>query len=95
MEVLERAPVETPQDSAGPDYHELIRAGIAGEYERVDRLYRALAFRYHPDNRETGDAEVFMRIGQAYRIPSGSPPQPAESGVAKCPGTCGRRGRSP
>jgi hypothetical protein len=83
MEVLERAASQPRADSPEPDHHELIRAGIAGEFERVDRLYRALAFRYHPDNRETGDAEVFMRIGQAYRILSGSQPQPVEAGIAK------------
>jgi len=47
---------------------ELVQAGIAGDNDRLERLYRSLAFRYHPDNAETGDRDVFLRVKEAYRI---------------------------
>lgn len=72
-------------DAAGtePDYHEVLRAGASGEFERVEKLYRSLAFRYHPDNRDTGDSEIFLRMKEAFRILSSSQPQVAESGIAR------------
>ena len=34
----------------------------------VSRAYRLLALRYHPDNLETGDSEMFLRLSEAYQI---------------------------
>jgi DnaJ-class molecular chaperone len=31
-------------------------------------VYRLLASRYHPDNIETGNSEMFIRLSEAYRI---------------------------
>lgn len=36
--------------------------------EVVERVYRKLAKRFHPDNPETGDAETFLRVAEAYRV---------------------------
>jgi hypothetical protein len=47
---------------------ELVKAGVAGDNDRLERLYRSLAFRYHPDNAETGDRDIFLRVKEAYRI---------------------------
>jgi len=68
VEFLEKAATQPPENVIEPDYHALLRAGVAGDAESVDRLYRALAFRYHPDHRDNGDAEVFLRIREIYRI---------------------------
>lgn len=60
------------------DFDELLRTGVARESERFERLYRALAFRYHPDNQETGDPEIFLQIREIHRIlscPRGSASQ--------------------
>ncbi len=43
------------------------RAGL--QYaETISRAYRLLAARYHPDNRESGNSEKFLRICEAYQI---------------------------
>ena len=34
----------------------------------VSRAYRLLALRYHPDNLETGNSEMFLRLSEAYQI---------------------------
>jgi curved DNA-binding protein CbpA len=36
--------------------------------ETVSRVYRLLAFRYHPDNKETGNSEMFLRLSEAHEI---------------------------
>jgi hypothetical protein len=34
----------------------------------ISRAYRLLALQYHPDNVETGNSEMFLRLAEAYRI---------------------------
>ncbi len=34
----------------------------------ISRAYRLLALRYHPDNAETGNSEMFLRLSEAYQI---------------------------
>lgn len=34
----------------------------------ISRAYRLLALRYHPDNLETGNSEMFLRLSEAYQI---------------------------
>ena len=55
-------------DGRGPDHYEILRLGNEAGYENIERVYRTLAKRYHPDNEETGDAEIFLRIYEAHRI---------------------------
>lgn len=50
------------------DYYELMQISPNAELETVQRVYRMLAARYHPDNPETGDAERFLLLNQAYRM---------------------------
>ena len=38
------------------------------DYETIERVYRTLMKRFHPDNDKTGDAEIFLRIAEAHRI---------------------------
>jgi hypothetical protein len=55
-------------DPLAPDHYELLRLSPGAEQETVERVYRKLAKRFHPDNPETGDAETFLRIAEAYRV---------------------------
>jgi curved DNA-binding protein CbpA len=36
--------------------------------ETIQRVYRMLAARYHPDNAQTGDMERFLKLNEAYKI---------------------------
>ena len=76
IEFMEKASIKPCNPAVEPDHHELLRAGVAGDAERLDRVYRALAFRYHPDNAGSGDSEIFLRISETYRILSISKPRP-------------------
>lgn len=70
----------SPEDSSWPaaeepeeadpslDLYELLQISPKADSETIQRVYRLLAQRYHPDNRETGDEELFKRVLQAYRI---------------------------
>ena len=55
-------------DPYAADHYELLRLSPGAEPEAVERVYRKLAKRFHPDNPETGDAETFLRIAEAYRV---------------------------
>jgi curved DNA-binding protein len=50
------------------DYYELLQIDPKSEFETLQRVYRILAARYHPDNAETGDLEKFLRIKEAYKV---------------------------
>lgn len=50
------------------DYYEVLQISPKAERETVERVYRLLAKRYHPDNGHTGDADQFDRITKAYRL---------------------------
>jgi len=53
---------------APEDYYELLQISPTAEVETIQRVYRILAARYHPDNPHTGDAERFLRLTQAYQM---------------------------
>ena len=48
------------------DYYELLQISPNAELETIQRVYRMLATRYHPDNPETGDEDRFMLLTRAY-----------------------------
>ena len=50
------------------DYYEILQISPTAEPETVHRVYRILAQRYHPDNRETGDVEMFRALTEAYQV---------------------------
>ena len=56
------------KDGSAPDHYEILRLGPDADYETVERVYRTLAKRYHPDNEKTGDADIFLRIAEARYI---------------------------
>jgi len=51
-----------------PDYYELLQISPYAGSETIHRIYRYLASRYHPDNPETGNAEMFQQVKTAYDI---------------------------
>ena len=50
------------------DYYELMQISPNAEMETIQRVYRMLAARYHPDNPETADPDRFMLLNEAYGI---------------------------
>jgi curved DNA-binding protein CbpA len=50
------------------DYYELLQISPNAELQTIQRVYRMLAARYHPDNPATGDKERFLLLQEAYRV---------------------------
>jgi curved DNA-binding protein CbpA len=50
------------------DYYELLQINANAEPETVQRVYRLMAMRFHPDNPETGNLEVFLQLKKAYEV---------------------------
>jgi curved DNA-binding protein len=50
------------------DCYEIMQLSPNADLETIERVYRMLAQRYHPDNRQTGSSEVFIRLSEAHRI---------------------------
>jgi curved DNA-binding protein len=50
------------------DYYELLQISPNAEAETIHRVFRIMASRYHPDNKETGDNEKFLLLTKAYAI---------------------------
>ena len=50
------------------NYYDLLQIHPRAEMETIHRVYRLFASRYHPDNRQTGDAERFRLIADAYKV---------------------------
>src|SRR5215218_9592439 len=56
------------EEAAAHDYYELLQVSTSAEIETIHRVYRLLAQRFHPDNRETGSASRFRLISEAYNV---------------------------
>jgi curved DNA-binding protein CbpA len=50
------------------DYYEDLQISPHADSETIDRVFRLLAKRYHPDNKDTGNADAFNRISTAYKV---------------------------
>jgi DnaJ domain len=59
------------------DYYEFLQISPHADNETIHRVYRYLAARLHPDNPESGDAEMFRLLKSAYDTLS-SPSKRAE-----------------
>lgn len=53
---------------AVPDYYEVLQISPNADPDMIHRVYRLLAQRYHPDNKETGDERTFRAINDAYKV---------------------------
>jgi curved DNA-binding protein len=56
----------TPQ--ATVNYYDLFQINPRAELETIERVYRLLAARYHPDNQNTGDPDRFQVLSEAYQV---------------------------
>lgn len=63
-----RRAVNIIRDAASVDHYETLQVNPAAEPETIQRVYRLLAQRYHPDNQETGNAARFRAIHEAYTV---------------------------
>jgi curved DNA-binding protein CbpA len=50
------------------DHYEVLQLSPNVDVGTVERVFRYLAKRFHPDNHETGNAEEFERVMEAYRV---------------------------
>ena len=50
------------------NYYDLLQINPHAEIETIERVYRILAARFHPDNQDTGDAEKFRVLSDAYQM---------------------------
>ena len=55
-------------DAGKTDYYEILQVSANAEPDTIHRIYRLLAQRFHPDNQESGDADRFHQIHEAYTI---------------------------
>jgi curved DNA-binding protein CbpA len=60
------APQESTEEIV--DYYEMLQISPKAQPETIHRVYRMMAARLHPDNRDTGDAEKFLILTCAYEV---------------------------
>jgi curved DNA-binding protein len=51
-----------------PDFYEDLQISPNADSETIERVFRLLAKRCHPDNKDTGNADAFTRISSAYKV---------------------------
>jgi curved DNA-binding protein len=51
-----------------PDYYEVLQVSPHADRETIERVFRHLANRYHPDNHESGDADRFSELVNAHNV---------------------------
>jgi curved DNA-binding protein CbpA len=49
------------------DYYEILQVSPRADQETIERVFRLLAKRYHPDNQYSGDESKFNSLTEAYR----------------------------
>ncbi len=55
-------------DTSAPDHYEVLQLSPRADQTTVQRVFRHLAKRYHPDNQESGDAERFKQVMDAFEV---------------------------
>src|SRR5215470_14208347 len=50
------------------DYYEILQLSPNADQDTINRVYRTLVKRYHPDNQETGNADKFRQVVEAHRV---------------------------
>ena len=53
------------------DHYEILEISPNANSETIERVFRHLALRYHPDNRDTGDQSRFSEIVEAHNTLKG------------------------
>ena len=55
-------------DDSFVDYYEALQISPQADSETIQRVYRLLAQRYHPDNTESGSEQAFRLVLASYRV---------------------------
>jgi curved DNA-binding protein CbpA len=50
------------------DYYEVLQLSPNADSDTINRVYRILVKRYHPDNRDSGNEDKFNEVVQAHRV---------------------------
>ena len=58
----------SPANAEALDCYEVMQLSPNADADTIARVYRMLALRYHPDNAETGNSEMFVRLSEAHQI---------------------------
>jgi curved DNA-binding protein len=53
---------------AEENYYELLQISRNADMETIQRVFRIMALRFHPDNTQTGDVEKFHALRGAYEV---------------------------
>ena len=61
-------PGQEPAAASLVDHYEMLQLNSKADPDTIHRVYRILAQRFHPDNAETGDEQLFRRLLEAYRV---------------------------
>ena len=51
-----------------PDYYDILQVSPRADNETIERVFRHLAKRYHPDNRDSGDSAKFAELVTANDV---------------------------
>jgi len=57
-----------PDSEGFVDLYEVLQISPTADLETIQRVYRLLALRYHPDNKESGNAKEFELVLKSYRV---------------------------
>jgi hypothetical protein len=60
--------IAVAQPNHDMDYYEFLQISPKAEVPTIQRIYRFMVSRFHPDNPETGDLEKFLLLKQAYEV---------------------------
>jgi curved DNA-binding protein CbpA len=58
----------TDKKMDAPDYYEFLQISPNAELATIQRVYRFLASRFHPDNAETGNVDKFVLLNIAFEV---------------------------
>ena len=50
------------------DYYDVLQVSPSAEPDTIHRIYRLLAQRFHPDNKETGNPAKFREVADAFAV---------------------------
>jgi curved DNA-binding protein len=64
--------MRTVKKETSTDYYEILQLSSTADQDMIERAYRILAKRYHPDNIDTGDRDKFAKLMEAYHALSDS-----------------------
>jgi curved DNA-binding protein CbpA len=56
------------EETVVTDYYEILEISSNASADTVERVFRYLARRYHPDHPETGNAQKFSEVVKAYEV---------------------------